>query len=571
MSERTLLSHIYLTLGGADAPEALVDSLETVTVESSLHLPDVATLTIHDPRLTWIDDAALEPGAALAIWSTDGKTEEQLFDGEIVEVEPEFDQSTHRLVVRAFDRLHRLGHLRSVRTFVNVSDADLVRQLAEEAGLKARVAPADEVRPYVMQANISNLALLRERAAALGYLLYVEGETLCCEPPQSGAPPVELQWGSTLSTFRPRLTTVDQVSKVTVRGWDPDTRQEIVGEANTGQGMPQIGERRSGGELVQAAFQLKAETLLAETPVRTQAHADQLAQAAADRRTGRFVEAEGACSGNPSIVAGSAVRISAVGDRFSGDYLVTSATHRYSAGGYRTEFSVSGLNPATLLSRLRPEGSAPGFAAPVIAIVTDNQDPEGRGRVKVRFPHLSSEHTSDWARVVAPGGGAERGLQLIPEVNDEVLVAFELGDIHYPYIIGGLWNGQDAPPLPGDEVVASGKVRRRLLRSRTGHVLVLDDDDSEGGITLEDRSGNSIKIVSEKNQLRIAIKGDAEVKVGTEGKHPLVVESTGDIRLKAEGNLELDATGQVKVKGNNISIDGSPGNVDVKGTMINLN
>ena len=79
-------------------------------------------------------------------------------------------------------------------------------------------------------------------------------------------------------------------------------------------------------------------------------------------------------------------------------------------------------------------------------LITNNKDPEKYGRVKVKFPWLSEEDESDWLRVVVPGGGNNRGLLFLPEVNDEVLVGFEQGDINRPYVLGGLWNGQDTPP-----------------------------------------------------------------------------------------------------------------------------
>lgn len=572
MSDKARMSQCYLKLDNADAPEGLVSALESISVESSLHLPDVATLVIHDPTLQWIDDPMLDPGVMVKIWATDGKHEEQIFDGEIVEIEPDFDDQTHHLVVRAFDRLHRLGHIRHVRSFINMTDGDLIQKLADEAGLQIRVAQANDVRPYLIQANTSNLEFLRTRAAALGNLLFVEGETLCCEPLAAKGKPVALQWGAGLISFRPRLTTVGQLSKVTARGWDPDTRQEIIGEAGAGQGAPQIGDGRSGGELVRAAFKLQPEALISHLIVRTQVDAERLAQALADQHAGRYVEAEGVCVGNPAIIAGTKVHITAVGDRFGGEYLVTSALHRHSGGSYQTEFTISGLNPATLLARLLPRAAPTDGALPMIGIVTDNQDPDGIGRVKVRFPYLSSEHTSDWARVVVPGGGAERGLQLIPEINDEVLVAFELGDINYPYIIGGLWNKLDKPPQPTDAVVKSGKVRQRLFRSRTGHMITFDDDPSEGGVRIADREGNSIHLKSKQKRMEITIKGDATIKVGTEGSQPLLIESSGDLTLKAGGDLALDAVGNVSVKGKRgIAINGRPGNVDVNGTIINLN
>ena len=550
----TLLEHVYVAVDGLDATVAqeLMGDLLEATVESSLHLPDVATLVLHDTRLRWIDDARLEPGKGLRISAKAAEGEHQIFDGEIVELEPDFGAGAQRLVLRAFDRMHRLSRGRGVRSFVNVTDGDLVRKIAQELGLRAEVGSTSQVHDYVFQNNETNLEFLRGRAAALGYLLFADGTTLHFAPPAADDSPVEVRWGETLLEFRPRMTTVSQVTGATVRGWDPATRQEIVGQARDGRGAPSIGERRAGGQLAGSAFNLEAPHLTADRPVRTQAEADRRAQAVADRHACRFVEADGACRGNSKVVAGSSVRVVNVGDRFTGTYLVTGARHAFgTAEGYVTHFSISGQQASTLLGLLAPEPAAGSATGLVIGIVTDNDDPEGLGRVKLKYPWLSPDHASHWARVAVPGGGADRGMQFLPEINDEVLVGFELGDVHYPYVIGGLWNGRDKPPGEKSKVVSGGKVEQRVIRSRTGHTITLDDSAGAPGITIEDRNGNVLTLDSSANALTVKTKGD--------------------ITMEAKGSLTLKAQGSVSIKGMGVSIDGGAGTVNVKGTTINLN
>ncbi|HLI71974.1 MAG TPA: VgrG-related protein [Ktedonobacteraceae bacterium] len=549
---QNLLSQLSITIDGADVSDNFMGDLLEVTVENSLHLPDVATIVLHDTRLHWIDDSSLMPGKSVQISAKTERQAKPLFDGEIVEIEPEFDPGNQQLIVRAFDRLHRLGRGRHVRSFTNVSDEDLIKKLAQEAGLQAQVAQASQVYSYVFQNNETNLEFLQGRAAALGYLLYVQGKTLHCEPLKIGGSPVDLEWGVTLHEFRPRLTTIGQLNSVTARGWDPANRQEIIGQVQNGQGTPQIGQQQNGGDLARSAFQITAGTLVAGVPIRVQAVADRLAQAVADRAAGRFVEAEGACSGNPALVAGASVQIKAVGNRFSGTYFVTNTLHIYNARhGYNTHFGITGYHPATLFSLLTrvEEEKLLVPSGLVIGIVTDNQDPEGYGRVKVKYPWLSGDHASDWARVVVPGGGDQRGIEFLPEINDEVLVGFEMGDIHYPYVLGGLWNGKDAPP--DAHVTGGGKVQKRIIRSRSGHMITLDDSDGGGGITIVDSKGNKLVLDSSSNALQITVQGDTS--------------------LKAQGNLTLEAQGQVQIKGMGISVDGGAGTVSVKGSTINLN
>jgi phage protein D/phage baseplate assembly protein gpV len=548
----TYLSQLYVKIEDIDAPESLMHDLLETTIETSLHLPDVATMILNDPRLHWIDDASLAPGKTLKISAKANGNDAPLFEGEIVELEPDFSPSTQRLVVRAFDRLHRLSRGRHVRSFVNVSDADLVRKIGQELGLYAQVGPNSQIHPYVLQSNQTNLEFLQTRAAALGYLLYVHGKTLHCDAMGRDGQPVELEWGRTLGEFHPRMTTIEQVNGVIVRGWDPAARQEIVGQAQNGQGAPKVGESRSGGEVAQDAFKVTAQGLVTNRPIRSQAAADRLAQAVADRKATRFIEAQASCGGNPAITAGASVRIKAVGNRFGGTYFVTSAVHVYNAAhGFTTQFSVSGLHPETLLSLLASDRDTTPTGGLVIGIVTDNQDPDGQGRVKVKFPWLSGDHASDWARVATPGGGAQRGIEFLPEINDEVLIGFEQNDMNYPYVLGGLWNGKDAPPKKNGEVVSGGHVQQRIIRSRSGHVITLDDSDSGGGITIQDRNGNTIVLDTSSNALNIQLKGDGSVKV--------------------QGNLTLEAQGQIEMKGMGVKIDGGAGTVDIKGSIVNLN
>ncbi|HEY7479113.1 MAG TPA: VgrG-related protein [Gemmatimonadales bacterium] len=554
--QQNLISQFYLELEGLTGPPLieLQAALLSVSVESSLHLPDVATLRISDTSLRWIDEKALEPGKRLKVSAKGAQSasEHPLFEGDIIELEPDFSASAQHLVVRAFDALHRLARGKHVRSFQNVSDGDLVQKLAGEVGLRAKVGQTSVVHPYVFQNNQSNLEFLQDRAAALGFVLFVHDGTLHCEAPAAEGDPIEMKWAENLTEFRPRLTTVGQVTASTVRGWDPDTRQAIVGRVQNGNGTPEVGESRKAGQLAQSAFNLEAPTLTADRPVRTQAEADRLAQAMADRHSSRYIEAEGVCIGDARIVAGTALKLIALGDRFSGKYVVTAARHTYSAtDGYKTHFTISGQHSPTLLSLLAPGPNGTPTKGLVVGIVTDNQDPDGRGRVKVKFPWLTPDHASHWARVVSVGAGPERGIQFLPEINDEVLVGFEQDDVHHPYVLGGLWNGQDKPPLDTGKAVSGGKVQRRVIRSRTGHMVTLDDNDGGGGIKIEDAKGNTVELDTATNALNAKVQGD--------------------ITLEATGSIKLKATGAVEVNGMGVKVNGGGGTVDVSGSVINLN
>ena len=550
MAEKTLLlSQFYIKIDGVEATADLMRALVNATVESSLHLPDAATLTMHDPGAVWIDHAGFAPGKTLQISSKVGSTEHKLFDGEIVELESDLFPGDRRVIVRAFDRLHRLARGRHVRSFVNATDGDMVRQLAQEVGLTSKVGPAKTVHPYVLQDNTTNLDFLRERAAMLGYLLYVEGNTLHCEEHGAHTATVVLAFNKDLSEFHLRQTTVDQVDSVSTSGWDPKTKESVHGKAERANGSPQIGITEPGGEIASKAYGFKSDVLVADRPIRDQTVADKLAQGTLDRRAGRFIEAEGVAHGNPELLAGVLVEIKEIGTTFSGKYFVTGATHTYGGDlGYVTRFTVSGFQPATLLSTLGPErdgGLSQSRVGLVIGVVTDNKDPDGLCRVKVKFPWLSDKHASDWARLVTPGGGQQRGMQFLPEVNDEVLVGFEQGNINFPYVLGGLWNGKDAPPIKSTDskVLDGGKVNQRIIRSRSGHMITLDDSDNAPYIEIVDKTGkNTIKLDSKDNKLTIHVEGD------------MLLEAVKDISIKGK-NITIEATDALKLKGKSLDAE----------------
>lgn len=192
----------------------------------------------------------------------------------------------------------------------------------------------------------------------------------------------------------------------------------------------------------------------------------------------------------------------------------------------------------------------------VIGIVTNNQDPDKLARVKVKFPWLSQDDESYWARIAAPMAGKERGIYFLPEVDDEVLVVFEQGDLRFPYIIGALWNGKDTPPTNNED----GKNNLRMIKSRSGHTIRLNDEEGKEKIEIIDKSGkNSFAIDTANNA--ITITSDRDINL---------TATQGTIKLEAQ-KLEFKSSAQSKIEaGAGMDIKAS-GTMNLKGAAINLN
>lgn len=146
-----------------------------------------------------------------------------------------------------------------------------------------------------------------------------------------------------------------------------------------------------------------------------------------------------------------------------------------------------------LRDRPAGHGNAAGrIRGAVIGLVTNDTDPDNRGRIKVKYPWLDDTIESHWARVVSMYAGPGRGGYYMPEVGDEVLLMFEDGDPNLPYIVGSLWNGKDNIPGPGN---ADGKNNTKIFQSRSGHKLIFEDTDGAEKITLQNNNGKLKMIV----------------------------------------------------------------------------
>lgn len=210
-----------------------------------------------------------------------------------------------------------------------------------------------------------------------------------------------------------------------------------------------------------------------------------------------------------------------------------------------------------ILDLLSPSEESDRFYGVTSGIVTNNKDEEGWGRVKVKYPHISDTDESYWARVLTPMAGKERGLYFLPEVDDEVLVAFDQGDINFPYILGGLWNGQDKPP----ETNGDGKNNKRLIKSRSGHQIILDDTEGAEQIVIRDSTGkNEIAIDSKNNAITIKVEQDmtieakGKINIKTSGGDIAIecnnfnIQAKQNCEIKANGNCNLEGTAGIGIK-----------------------
>jgi phage protein D len=505
-------SYSVLVDGAEIAPEQR-DRVKEIRVVDFLRLPDVCTLQITYPKGEGVDSQPFGIGKPLEVrlGAADELVTHTLFKGEVVTVEPEFGAGGCSVRVRAYDRAHVLHRSRRVRTFQNQTTSDIVKKVVSEAGLVARCDVAGLPHEFVQQDNETDWDLIWRLADRAGLEFIVEGEVGELRKP-TAENPIELVWPGSLRSFRPRITAVQQVEEATVRAHDPLTKQVISARADRPDQIAQIGIPRSD---VTGAFE-GATVHVATEPVASEAEGRVLAQALLDRLANGYVAAEGIAPGNPKIRAGTAVAVSGVGSSFSGTYRVAMSMHVLRSGSYETQFANSVEH--TMVGMVGSGGgTAPDFGSQlVLGIVTNNDDPAGFGRVRVRYPALGDELESAWARIASTSAGAERGVMMLPVVGEEVLVGFEHDDTRRPYVLGSLYNGEDKP---GDD----------LLQGKDGSFALKSDRK----IYLESKQDFTLKSAA---NLVVEIQGDVNETI----KGARTSQTTGKTGLKATQALELE-------------------------------
>lgn len=217
----------------------------------------------------------------------------------------------------------------------------------------------------------------------------------------------------------------------------------------------------------------------------------------------------------------------------------------------------------------------------LVGVVTNNKDPEKLGRVKLKLPIRECENETGWVRVATLMAGNSMGSFFLPEVGDEVLVAFHEADVRQPYVIGMLWNSKEKPP----EDNADGKNNIRKFKSRSGHELIFGDESSKEkieiktqkgqNILMDDSGSGKIQIKSGNNQItidaagnEISIKSDMKISIKTGSNSieidasGIKIESSAQLKIKAQ-MLDIEAGGMMNIK--------SSGILNIQGSMVKIN
>ncbi|MFD7242251.1 phage baseplate assembly protein V [Streptomyces massasporeus] len=545
MSTSTYAPRFDIRVAGLTMAAELAAHAVSLSVETSLDLAGTFSFVLRNPDNRLLDSALLDPGKTVEIRLGYGNDLKPAFLGEIAAVEPSFPQSGAPTVqVSGYDKSYRMRHAEQEPTeYTFMNDSMVAAQIAVENGLLPVVDPTPGLKEKIIQVG-GDMAFLKERAQRYHFDVYVEWDRLHFQFPRPQAAAHVLEWGRNLSSFSPRISAQGAAGLQAVRGYNQELAQTIHGLALAADLDPeQLTERlgSSAADLVLTLTRKGIRRHVLENPL----DAKILAESLLTEFLEGMYEGTGSCLGIPELTAGKFIEMRGVGKRFSGTYRLRKVSHRIDDGGYTTEFSISQRGHSSLLGLLRkqivhqpPPDRVEPFYGVVLAVVEDNHEVMAVppkvpiGRVKVSFPGLSDRFTSGWAPCARPMAGKDMGFYWLPEVGDQVLVAFEHGDLGKPYVIGGLWNADQPPP----ETNTDGANSTRVIKSRAGHTITFDDEKTGGELVIKDGGrGSTITLNATDGSLSISAAGD------------LTIEAGGSITLAAAGGATTVTVNETEV------------------------
>lgn len=575
------LPQMLLKLDGGEADAALHDDVLRVDVHEEVGRLARAILLVRNwdeeaRRVKHSDGVDLAPGTPVEIGLGYSGAFETVFDGVVTDLSGAFlssDEPVLRVGCRCRGALLAAG--RRSRVFEELAEGDVAASLAGEHGLSADTENGPE-HPTLVQWNTTDWDFLVSRARRLGWALYVRGERLAFRPPDLGQAPVAtLEWGATLLE-----TTLDQDMRLrrdptAARAWDPESLEakEAV-TAPDDAGIPAGSRRGVGNALADTGWSGREDRVGWPGPLPT-GELDSEAGGRALREALAHHHGSGRSIGLPQLRIDRVLELRGLGERWSGPHYLTAVRHVLDGHGYVTEFQL-GEPPRLVPNEVERAFPAARDAGLVPAIVEDLDDPNGWGRVKVRFPWMGSDLNPVWARLSLPAAGAERGFFFIPENGDEVVVGFLGDEARYPVVVGSLWNGNHAPPVSLDPNANDV----RSIVSRAGHRLTFDDADDAPAVRVETAAGQSVILDdtegSEKIEMadafgnRLTLDGDGITLEAAPGGDITLLASGGTVALEGT-KIEGASTGPAKLESSATLDLKASATLGISGALVKLN
>jgi uncharacterized protein len=349
----------WVEIDGTTLAADVSSNIQEVSVVSQANTMDTFRFTMVNqyPGLRWThtsDRNLFKQGSVVTIAMGYVDDLQEMIEGEITQISPSFPESgTPTITISGNSKMHWLHASKTTRTFKQMTDTQIVEQIAQQAGLATQADDSQVIYDYVMQANQTDLEFIRTRAAKIHFEVLVSGTTLIFRKANEvGSKIYTLVWGNTqaglaggpntlpLKSFSTTMNVLQPPSSVQVRGWDAKNKTGFVGNATTGSEDTAMAGTQKASQVTSSAFNKPRQVVQVSIPVASQAEVDDHAKALLNNLGMSFVTGNAVTIGVPKLLSGSVVELLGLGPLFNGLYYIDSATHTLGKSGYQTELSV---------------------------------------------------------------------------------------------------------------------------------------------------------------------------------------------------------------------------------------
>ena len=573
----------------------LADTIQllSITIHRAVNAIPTAQLVLDDGDMARQDfplsnQDVFMPGAEISISAGYDAIEEKLFEGVVIKHGLKITgENFARLVVECRDKAEKMTIGRMNANFIDHKDSDIISKLIRSHGLPADVAATTSTFKELVQYGCSDWDFALARAEVNGFLVIVTDGKVSAKPPQIEAvASLKVTYGVDLIEFHADIDARTQLSSVTSVAWDPKTQSVVQSGATRPERLNPQGDLSSAqlaAVVGPSEFTIRTSAPKEKDVLDTWAKAQQF-KAGLARIRGRMK-----FQGSAKARVGELIELAGVGNRFNGKVLVTAVQHDISEGNWITEVEF-GLAPDWFVARPHVAAPAasnwlPAVSGLQIGIVKKlDADPEGESRVQVSVPVMQASDDTLWARLTNFYGSNGFGAFFVPEIGDEVVLAYLDSDPSHPVILGSLWSNKRKPPY---ELSAENNTKAIVTRCKSK----IEFDDAKKIITVTTPGNNKVVLSDEGKSILLQDQNGNKVELGAGG---ITLDSPKDIKISAKGSIAIDATSaisvsskaDVKSSGLNVSCDAqvaftakgaasaelsASGQTVVKGAMVRIN
>lgn len=507
MSLYSTVPQVSIKIDDTELSSEIIQTIQFIRVTQLLSAPSQCEILLPEAHPDFASTALLQIGNSINITTDNPKYD--LFSGQITKIDYQYDAALKPLIsIRAYDRLHQLRKRQPVRSHIQVNLNQLAQELTQDLGLSIEGGDTTPTISSLIQYKQSDLQLLSELGECYGQYFFLKNDNLLFRSLKSTETTEQLTLGENLLEIRFSTNAETVTEAVTTTGWNPQ-------HCSTHSSTAQNSELKDNALVNSSDFNTNAQRILVDAEAQNDIQAEAISQKELDRHLAQQLTLWGVVDGNPELTPGKTVEIFGVAEPLTGSYVLTEVSHTIdTVKGFISEINTT----PPIIEKTKAAKNA------TIGIVSQVNDPEQLGRVKVNLPTYNNIET-EWLEVLTSGAGSNKGQLALPDIGDTVLLLIVNGEPSQSIVLGGLYGDNELP----ESMIVDGSVKRYITQTAGKQRILLDDSDSS--IRLETESGHRIEM--SPKEIKLSHNNGNFVSLSNDN---LTIHSETDLNIQAPGS-----------------------------------